>query len=278
MTDIRAMTAADLSLGMRLKEQAGWNQTDADWQRVLDLQPDGCFVAEWDGRPVGTAAAVVFGSVAWIMMVLVDEALRGRGIGTRLMQHALADLDARSIRAIRLDATPLGRPVYEKLGFQTEYELARFEHPGAVVTAAASTPEVTPEHLDTVYALDRQATGTDRSRLLARLYSERPSAFAVFCDKTFAGYRAFRTGSRAVQIGPAAANAPEAGRALLDGILAQCGPVPVFVDIPLDNHPAIEWAQTKQFRLQRRLTRMWRGERVVDRPTQIWAAFGPEKG
>ena len=46
---LRLMTPGDIELGMRLKGQAGWNQTPADWQRFLELEPNGCFVAEWDG-------------------------------------------------------------------------------------------------------------------------------------------------------------------------------------------------------------------------------------
>ena len=122
---IRPMTGADLPLGMRLKAQAGWNQTEADWRRFLHLQPDGCFVAELDGTAVGTTAAFVFGPVAWVAMVLVDEAVRGRGVGTALMRHALAFLDGRGVRSVRLDATPLGRPIYEKLGFVAEYKIGR---------------------------------------------------------------------------------------------------------------------------------------------------------
>src|SRR5438105_11990396 len=127
MIRIRRMTAADVPLGMRLKEQAGWNQTEADWQRCLDLQPDGCFVAEWNDTPVGTTTTCVFGNVAWIAMVLVDANHRGKGIGKALMNHALEYLDSAGVASIRLDATPLGQPLYEKLGFRVQFPLARFE-------------------------------------------------------------------------------------------------------------------------------------------------------
>src|SRR4051794_33231462 len=50
MIRIRHMTLADVPLGMRLKTAAGWNQVEADWLRMLALEPDGCFVAEWDGE------------------------------------------------------------------------------------------------------------------------------------------------------------------------------------------------------------------------------------
>src|SRR5205823_2447734 len=93
MVRIRPMTDADLALGMRLKDQAGWNQTEADWRRFLALEPDGCFVAELDATPVATTVTCTFGPVAWLAMVLVEAAVRGRGIGTALAAHALAFLD-----------------------------------------------------------------------------------------------------------------------------------------------------------------------------------------
>jgi GNAT superfamily N-acetyltransferase len=132
------MTLDDLPLGMRLKDRAGWNQTEADWRRILWLQPDGCFVAEWDGRPVGTAAVVALGPVGWLQMVLVDEAFRSRGIGTRLVEHLLGQLDRLGVATARLDATPLGQLVYEKLGFVAEYALTRWEAAASGATAGSS--------------------------------------------------------------------------------------------------------------------------------------------
>src|SRR5262245_55297348 len=104
------MTPSDLPVVLRLRELVGWNQREADVRRILDLEPDGCFLAAVEGQPAGTATTCVFGPVAWIAMVLVDPALRRRGIGTALMEHALAYLERRRVQTIRLDATPLGQP------------------------------------------------------------------------------------------------------------------------------------------------------------------------
>ena len=81
MIRVRPVTTADLPLGLGLCRAAGWNQTEADWRRFLDLQPDGCFVAELDGAAVGTTTTCVFGRVAWVAMVLVAGPARGRGVG-----------------------------------------------------------------------------------------------------------------------------------------------------------------------------------------------------
>jgi len=299
MIRIRMMIVADVPLGMRLKDQAGWNQTAADWQRILALAPDGCFVAEWHGRPVGTTATCVFDAVGWLAMVLVDEAFRGRGIGTRLVEHALLHLDQCGVPCARLDATPLGRPLYEKLGFVAEYELARMEGIAAGEKGTGPIcrhgpqgashkldlspfPGVRPlaaEQLDAICALDRLVTGTNRRRLIECLYREQPDAMHIVTSGgEVAGYLSFRRGSRAVQLGPAAALSAEAGRALGDAALRLVAAQPIFVDIPVPNAAAMSWAESRGLRMQRFLTRMRRGPPVVDRPLQLWAAFGPEKG
>lgn len=51
MTKIRLMTTGDLRLGLKLTNQAGWNQIEADWLRFLQLEPGGCFVAEVSSGP-----------------------------------------------------------------------------------------------------------------------------------------------------------------------------------------------------------------------------------
>ena len=52
MIHIRPMGRTDLPLGMRLGQQAGWNQTEADWLRQLELPASACFVAEVDAAAV----------------------------------------------------------------------------------------------------------------------------------------------------------------------------------------------------------------------------------
>ena len=113
---LRVMTSADIPAGMRLKELAGWNQTAADWRRFLARSPEGCFVAEVGAQVCGTVTTVAFeGRFAWIGMVLVDPEYRGRGFGTALLERAIHYLDELDLSAVKLDATPQGKPLYEKL-------------------------------------------------------------------------------------------------------------------------------------------------------------------
>src|SRR5262245_39002578 len=128
MIRLRPMTTDDVPAGLALSRQAGWNQTEADWRRALDLQPDGCFAAVESGGAgvVGICCTCAFGPVAWVALMLVDAARRRHGIGRALMEQALAFLDAQKVASVRLDATPLGQPLYERLGFAPQFMLARY--------------------------------------------------------------------------------------------------------------------------------------------------------
>jgi hypothetical protein len=68
----RLMTIEDIPEAMQLKDSAGWNQTTAGWARFLSASPEGCLVAEREGRVVGTSTSIIYESrFAWIGMVIL---------------------------------------------------------------------------------------------------------------------------------------------------------------------------------------------------------------
>ncbi len=277
----------------------------------MSMQPEGCFVAELDDASVGTTTTCIFDGVAWIAMVLVDKSVRGKGIGTALLKHALDYLKEQNVRTVRLDATPLGRPIYEKLGFVPEYELARYEgmvkdlrlpiadcgeavpalRPAGILPAAENKgkmPSPREQGQDALAAsksvfsdlieFDRRMTGTNRQKMLARLFEEFPELVRVARQgDQVQGYIAGRPGANATQVGPCIATA-DAGPTLLSDALSRCAGKPVFLDVPLDNAGAVRIAEAAQLIVQRCFTRMCLGERIDDNVQAIWASSGPEKG
>jgi GNAT superfamily N-acetyltransferase len=277
---IRDMTVADIRFGMRLKQQAGWNQVEADWRRLLGLQPDGCFVAEIDGVPAGTVTTCQFGPVAWVAMMLVDEALRSRGIGRCLMKHALDELDSNGALTIRLDATSLGRPLYESLDFRAEATFARYV--GVLPLADGPPPElpVSPssEVVDGIAKFDLQVTGTDRGRLLRVLIEEHPESLQVAIEAgEIAGFVLSRPGSRARRIGPCLAS-EQAAPLLLGDVRRRYATEKITMDIPVDNAAAMALAASWGLVMTGLLTRMGRGSQVNEDLQKLWASAGPEKG
>ena len=125
--EVRPLTVADLPQAIRLKEQENWNQTEADWKRLLEPDSGGCLAACVGERVVGTVTTAMFGAdLAWIGMMLVDRDFRRRGIARRLLRLAISRCGEAGIRRIKLDATPAGRPVYESLGFVSETMIERW--------------------------------------------------------------------------------------------------------------------------------------------------------
>ena len=52
---LRVLRPEDLPFADSLSAIAGWNQTLDDWRRFLEMEPEGCVLAEWNDSPVGTA-------------------------------------------------------------------------------------------------------------------------------------------------------------------------------------------------------------------------------
>ncbi|RBO51276.1 GNAT family N-acetyltransferase [Rhodovulum sp. BSW8] len=196
-----------LADGVRLSQQAGWPHRREDWALVLSVST-GVAALDAEGRVVGTAFCSAFGDRAALNMIIVDAALRGQGLGRRLMEAVIA---LAGDRALSLVATPEGRPLYEKLGFAATGEIV--QHQGEVVRhlPPPGLPVRTggADDLDRIAAMDRAATGADRRALLTRIAA---SGRILMAEGGFAMLREF---GRGTVLGPLAADTPLTARALI---------------------------------------------------------------
>ncbi len=216
---------------MALKEEAGWNQTEQDWIKLLDAAPNGCFGIEIDGTIAATTTAVCYETeLAWIGMVLTAGRFRRRGLAGALLERALGYLSSRGVDWIKLDATEMGRPVYQQFGFEDECIVERWLRPGS---AARNFPEE--------------------------------------CRESELGKARGRPGSEAAYFGPCMADSPDAAQDLLQWFLALHPSEAIYWDILPANRPAVELARAHGFAPVRQLTRMARPGRpgVPARPTDI---------
>ena len=273
MSDVRLLTSADIPQAMLLKQAAGWNQTEQDWLRVLELEPEGCFGIERDGRLVATTTTTCYGvELAWIGMVLTAPEFRGQGLATRLMRSALEFLDRRQIQWVKLDATSMGRGVYLKLGFQDECPVERWLRP-----PAPAHPSGLVEHGRWDAALDRRAFGADRARLLSKL--EGGESLSI----PGSGYAMGRAGAVATYFGPCVAVNPQAAGRLVESFLSHHSGEPVYWDLLPENPDAVRLAQEFGFVRSRPLLRMARqgvgGVRPLSiRAPEVYALAGLEFG
>jgi len=279
--EIRPQAIWDLDDGLELAGAAGWNQRRADWELLRDLTPGGSFSACRNGRLVGTLATVNYADrVGWIALVLVDPALRRRGVATRLMEAGLERL-ARC-ETVKLDATPAGRTVYLKLGFRDEFRLSRM-----VLASAPSVPApargirpMTEADRPAVRALDAAVFGTDRGELTGCLRMMAPDyAWVAEGPAGLTGFVLGRPGMRGEYLGPVTAADEETAWALLQAALAGLRGRGAILDVPESRAAWMARLRTLGFAEQRILTRMGRG--AAGRPGRMEAVFaiaGPEFG
>jgi GNAT superfamily N-acetyltransferase len=293
----RELTPSDIPAGLRLCRIAGWNQLAADWELFLQLSPHGCRAAVQDDKVVGTVTTVNYENrFAWVGMVLVDPETRGHGVGTQLLQEAMSIL--RGIPSIRLDATPQGLPVYQRLGFKDEYELCRMQRAeavasgipnGAVATASSSLFQsagiaVRPmraEDLPAVAEADRHMFGADRLEVLRWALKHSPEYAWIATDSDgLQGYCFGRHGFNFDQIGPVHSPRETVAQMLVTACLSSVKPGTRVIVDPLLHSPSwLDWLRQHGFVHQRPFTRMALGEnRYLGIPGEMWTMFGPEFG
>ena len=274
MTDpiIRSLTFEDLDDAFRLSTVAGWNQRIDDWRMLLRLAPAGAFAALSDARPasiIGTAIGIDYGGFAWIAMMLVDPAYRGRGVGRRLLEAAIDAVPSQL--PIRLDATPLGRPLYRRYGFEDEAALsrhvidqARLAEPRVARTrpARSAVRPLTGTDMAIVIEQDRATFGGTRGAVLEWAFRSAPQyAYTVRSDSIERGpihYCLGRRGCLFDQIGPVVAGDDDIAHALVSAALGAAGDRRVAVDV-FDSRRAFAAAMRADgFVIERPLVRMCR--------------------
>jgi GNAT superfamily N-acetyltransferase len=275
---LRTMTFEDIPEAMRLKDAAGWNQTTTDWARFLSASPEGCFVAEHHGDVIGTSATIIYeGRLAWIGMVIVDKQYRGQGIGIALLERAIRFLDSQRVPTMKLDATPQGKPLYEKFGFVSEYDIERWMLNRTVKEHAM---ENGPISIEDILLIDQEIFGASRSGLLRSLAQEAPHlTLADQQEGKITGYSFGRLGSRADHMGPWVARNEDVAERLLNSFLLRSSREFIFVDCLRLNPWAVPLVKARGFELSRPLTRMFRGTNGYAGQVELHcASLGPEFG
>jgi predicted N-acetyltransferase YhbS len=215
--ELAPFTPDHLDGAVMLSRQAGWPHRRQDWAMVLSLSTG--IVARQGERVVGTTLVTRYGEqAATINMVIVDEAMRGRGLGRRLMDFALEESKGRECRLV---ATKAGLPLYTKLGFCASGSIV--QHQG--IAASAHRPDevewATPEYVTEFAAMDRAASGLDRAALIPLLFEQ--GRVAVLCrNGRTAGFAAMRLFGRGQVAGPVVAATADEARSLLSFLLAAC--------------------------------------------------------
>jgi GNAT superfamily N-acetyltransferase len=278
---IRLMQHADIEAGLRLCRLAGWDQVRRDWQRFLDGPDCSTLAAVLRDDVVATSATIRYGMrFGWIGMVLVHPDAQGRGVGRAVLHQAIEELS--DMPAIRLDATPAGRILYQKHGFIDEYPLTRMESTSVSVGDSPRTlaRPMTRGELHEVATMDQAAFGAPRANLLEWMYDGAPEfAYVAERDGNLCGYLLGRHGHQFEHLGPIVADAVTDAIDLATTCLARHRDQSFVIDAPHHSRGWMSFLEASGFHAQRPYVRMYRGGRppfALQR--NEFAVLGPEFG
>jgi GNAT superfamily N-acetyltransferase len=279
---IQSLAPRDAEGVAPLSVEAGWNQIAADWRLMLG-EGRAFGIHDASGAWIASALVLPLGpAISWISMVLVTKPARRQGLGSRLLQRCLAEIEASGVAA-GLDATEFGRPVYLPLGFRDVYPLSRWRAEPGPRRSVDPPPGVrvrpaTALDLPRIVACDHGRSGFARGRILEHLLSRAPALACVAerADGRLAGYALGRNGHSAMHIGPVVADDEAMGLALLSSAMAATGQR-VILDVP-DRHRAIrQWLTAQGATAPRSFMRMLRGScPAIGDAGNVFALAGPE--
>jgi hypothetical protein len=139
-----------------------------------------------------------------------------------------------------LYATPMGRPLYEKVGFRAvgsvTTSVGRFTGPPSGGTRPAE-----PRDRDAILALDAVAVGVDRTDLLTRYFGLAEQLRVIERDGAVRGFAAAAANVENVVVGPLVAPDLDVARTLIADV-ASAIDAPVRLDLDQRHDGLLEWA------------------------------------
>ena len=237
---LRRMTEAELALALEWAVAEGWNPGLHDANCFYAADPEGFFLAELDGAPIGCVSAVRYGSrFGFLGLYIIKAEHRGQGFGLELWRAALDHLGD---RVIGLDGVVAQQDNYRKSGFRIAFRNIRQEGrgggaaPPGVIDLAAIPIEEILRYDETVFPASRAEF------LKSWIGQAQAVALGVVDGQRLKGCGVLRACREGFKIGPLFADDDETADRLFAGLMAGVPGAPVFLDTPDTNPGAIALA------------------------------------
>lgn len=240
---VRTMRRREVEVAVDWAAQEGWNPGNHDAEAFYAADPEGFFIAELDGEPIGSVSVVNYSATfAFAGLYILKPEYRNRGYGSRLFAAGMAHAGDRNIGG---DGVLAMQEKYRtRSGFTLAYRNIRFEGAGG-----GNEPEgpvdIAGVPFEPLAAYDARHFPASRPRFLAAwLRQEGTCGRAVLGeDGDVAGYGVVRRCRHGYKIGPLFADTPEIAGEIFLALSAQASSGPVYLDVPEPNAAAVALAQ-----------------------------------
>ena len=204
MFKIKKLEIEDLPFAVQLANVSNWNMTIKDFEFMMKIEPQGCFVLFQDQERLGIASSVTFGKAGWFGNLVVKEEFRNKGAGGHLLQHAIDYFNKKGVETIGLYAYPHTVKFYKKFGFKSDIDFlvlkgkVAFHMVPQEIVKLAKLPDI-----QRIINFDHQCLGANRKKLLELILLNRHNLCYISTEKSkITGYIAAKIYDKMVEIGP----------------------------------------------------------------------------
>lgn len=273
---IRRMNRADLNLAVEWAAREGWNPGLHDGDPFYAADPNGFFIAEINGEPVGTASAVAYDETyGFLGFYIVKKELRHLGIGMKLCNALLEYMGA---RVFGLDGVVAMLDKYvQEMGVAIAHYNARYE--GVGMPSESVLADISSVPFDELEHYDRRFFPALRTAFL-KSWVSRPGSHGrvVKVDGRIVGYGVIRPCQRGFKLAPLFADTPEIADQLYGCLTGLAAGQPVFLDIPVCNQAAVQLVERYGMHKVFETARMYTGPQPVLPLEQIYGITSFELG
>ncbi len=238
---VRQMSRDELALVLQWAVAEGWNPGVNDAEAFFDTDPQGFFIGEVNGEPVGSVSAVTYDEhFGFVGLFMVRPEFRGEGYGDEIWETGMLHLGSRNIGlACRVEQ----ENYYGECRFQLAYRSVRREGIGGG-TRPQQVVELGSVPMEELTAYDARLFPAPRPQFLESwIRQPGTTALGIVRDGRLSGYGVLRPCHTGHKIGPLFADDRQTADSLFQGLAAAVPSESIFLDTPEPNVAAVELAR-----------------------------------
>jgi ribosomal protein S18 acetylase RimI-like enzyme len=279
MFHVEKMKADDFSFAVQLANTMNWNMAVEDFEFMVKLEPEGCFVLFRGSERLGICTSVSFGRVGWFGNLIVKGGYRREGAGSLLVRHVIDYLKNKDVETIGLYAYPHLIKFYESFDFKLDIDFLVLQGKAGFPPTEGAVRKAKKQDVPEVIDFDSQCFGANRKKLLEPILLDSGNLCYIATENSgIAGYVAAKVYGKMAEVGPLVCHANHVKTAvlLLKTILSRLNGLAVSMCIPKKEVALLNMLSKAGFREDFGVARMFLGAAVAK--NCIYMAESLERG
>ena len=266
MLQIITMSNEDLPFAVQITSQMRWNLVEDDFKFMMELEPEGCFVATDNSERIGLATTINYGDIGWFGNLVVNKTHRNKGAGSKLVKHSIEYLLRKHVKTVGLYAYENRIHFYNRLDFKYDSDFIVMKGKGFPSPSNSNAKRAQQSDIAKVVECDESCFGSSRRKLLEPLLSDQDNlCYTVIENGHVSAYVVAKVYRGMAELGPLVCPAGRNSLAvdLLKTVLDKLNGVEVSLFLPTKEATTINMLEGKGFTGEFRVVRMFHGLPVV---------------